>query len=109
MQVAKAKAEAEEEVLSETVQVGSKAKKKKGVDENEIRNQTTKGLRQEMDKQVARREYRFQDAAMRKDTTTQWDLVAAAVEEANINCYGPIGKDATNMKKENPRSHSRNL
>ena len=54
------------------------------------------GLHQEIDKQVARREHRFQDAAMRKDT--QWDLVAAAVEVANIDYHGLAGRDATNMK-----------
>ena len=35
---------------------------------------------------------------MQKDTTTQWDLVAASVEEANINYHGLTGKNATNMR-----------
>ena len=73
--------------------------KKKGVDENEIRKQTTKQLRQAMDKQVARREYRFQDAALRKHTGAQWELVAAAVVEANVNYHGLTGRDATNTKR----------
>ena len=65
------------------------------MDENAIRKLTIKELHDEMDKQVARRASRFQYAAPMRDTTTQWDLVAAAVEEANISYHGLIGKDFT--------------
>ena len=66
--------------------------KYRGVDEHDIREQPIKELREEMVKQVARRTYRFEDAAMQLDTTTQWDLVAAAVEETNINYHRLTGK-----------------
>ena len=68
------------------------------MDENAIRKLTVKELRDEMDKQVARRVSRFQYAALMRDTTTQWDLVAAVVGEANINNHGLIGRDATKMR-----------
>ena len=45
-----------------------------------------------MDKQVARRRYRYEDVAMQLDTTTQCDLVDAAVEEANISYHGLTGE-----------------
>ena len=66
--------------------------------EHAIRKLTIKELHDEMDKQVARRASRFQYAALMRDTTTQWDLVAAAVEEANISYHGLAGRDATKMR-----------
>lgn len=51
-----------------------------------------------MDKHVTKTTCRFRDAAVQKDTATQWDLVAASVEEANINSHGLTGKYATNMR-----------
>ena len=98
VQEAKAKAEAEEEAHGGKAQGGGKATKKTGADENAIRKQTTKELHDERDKQVARRACRFRDAAMREDTTTQWDLVPASVEEANIHYHEVIGRDAIKMR-----------
>ena len=51
-----------------------------------------------MYRQVDRRKCRCEDAALHKDTTAQWDLVAAAVEEANIICHGPSVDEATKMR-----------
>ena len=45
-----------------------------------------------MDQQIARREYRFNLAERQRDTTRQWDLVAAAVEAAIVE-YLQIKKD----------------
>ena len=98
VQGAKAKPEVEEGTNGETTQAGGNAIKKRGVDENAIRMQTTKELHDEMDKQAAKRIRRFRDAAMRKDTTTQWGLVAASVEEASINYHELTGRDATTMR-----------
>ena len=33
-----------------------------------------------------------------RNTTTQWDLIAAAVEDANIEFHGLTGKEAMEMK-----------
>ena len=51
-----------------------------------------------MDIQVGKRRWRFEDVALHKDTTRQWDLVAAAVEEANVIYNGLTGKEATSMR-----------
>ena len=34
-----------------------------------------------------------------KDTSTQWDLIAAGVEEGVIDCFELEGKGATKMKR----------
>ena len=80
------------------MQAGVKPTDKKGVGENAIRKQTIKELHDEMDKQVARIVCRFRDATMRKDTTTQWGLVAASVEEVNTNYHELAGRDPTRMR-----------
>ena len=33
-----------------------------------------------------------------RDSATQWDPVAAVLEEANISYHGLIGRDATKMR-----------
>ena len=38
------------------------------------------------------------EAESRKDTTMQWDLIAAATEDANIQYHNLQGRDATKMK-----------
>ena len=45
-----------------------------------------------MDQQIDRREHRFNLAERQRDTTRQWDLVAAAVEAAIVE-YLQIKKD----------------
>ena len=97
VQEAKARREAEEEAQGEKAQEAQKTKKKEGVDENAIRELTLKELHDEMDKQVAKRASRLQYAALMRDTTTQWDLVAATVQEANTSYHGLTGSDVVRM------------
>ena len=51
-----------------------------------------------MYKQVDNRHSRFLLAELTKDTTSQWDLIAAAVEEANIRYHGLVGKKIAKMR-----------
>ena len=51
-----------------------------------------------MDKHLNNREFRSKTAVCLRDTTTQWDLIAAAVEDANIEFHGLTGEDAAKMK-----------
>ena len=71
---------------------------KKKTDENEIRKQHTQGLHQKMDEQMQHRQQRIQYAVHMKNTTRQWDLIAAGVEQANIEHHGLEGKEATQMR-----------
>ena len=48
-----------------------------------------------MDRAFERRRYRIRHAARIKDTSMQWDLIAAAVDEAVIQVFKLTGKDAT--------------
>ena len=52
-----------------------------------------------MDKQIDNRHSRILHAELTKDTTTQWDLIAAAVEEANIRYHGLVGKESSKMRR----------
>ena len=69
-----------------------------GVDEHANRRLTINELHDEMDKQVANKASRFQYASLMRDSATQWDLVAATVEEANTNYHGPTGRDVARMR-----------
>ena len=51
-----------------------------------------------MDEQADNRKWRLEGAAHRKDTSQQWDLITAAVEEANIRYHKLEGKEATKMR-----------
>ena len=51
-----------------------------------------------MDEQIKKREQRFQEATQKKDVNQQWDLIAAAFEEANIIFHGLKAKDATRAR-----------
>ena len=57
-----------------------KKQQKGGVDERKIRRLFQQELHEEMDKQIAKKHWRYEDVALHKDTTEQWDLVTAAVE-----------------------------
>ena len=51
-----------------------------------------------MDEQVAKRKYRLMQAQEAKDTTRQWDLIAAASEDAIIAFLNLQGRDATMLR-----------
>ena len=51
-----------------------------------------------MDDQIEKREWRFKEAALQQNTTRQWQLIAAAVEEANIIFHKLTGREATKMR-----------
>ena len=60
-----------------------------------IRKQHMEILHGHMDEQISKRRYRLLQAQVAGDTTIQWDLIAAAMEEANIDYHQLKG----------PRSH----
>ena len=70
----------------------------KTVDEGKIRKALLEELHGEMDKQIAKRQYRLKQADVQRDTDRQWDLIAAAVEQANIDWHGLTGDDAKRMR-----------
>ena len=97
----------EEKVQEDCKQVEEEAAKKeqegnvgkvKGVDQNEIRKRNLKELHQHMDAQINNRFSRLRHAAITKDTTKQWDLVAAAVEEAGIIFFNLKERAAKKMR-----------
>ena len=47
---------------------------------------------------MERREHRLKHAVKMKDTSTQWDLIAAAVEEAVVKLFKLEGKEAKKMR-----------
>ena len=51
-----------------------------------------------MDKHLTKREYRLRRAVEQRNTTTQWDHIAAAIEDANIEFHGLVGAEAKKMK-----------
>ena len=51
-----------------------------------------------MDQQIMKRKHRIAVARQDNDTTMMWDLIAAAVEQANILFHKLQGKDAKKMR-----------
>ena len=51
-----------------------------------------------MDEQIEKRQYRLKYAQEAGDTTTQWDLIAVVMEEANIDDHHVKGREATKMR-----------
>ena len=51
-----------------------------------------------MDKHTDDRKYRIAHAESKKDTSMQWDLIVAAVENAAIEFFKLEGKQATKMR-----------
>ena len=51
-----------------------------------------------IDKHLDERVYRLKRAVGQRNTTIQWDLIAAAVEDANIEFHGLTGAEAKKMK-----------
>ena len=68
------------------------------VSDGAIRGRNMEEFHQLMDKHIEARKDRIARAESRKDTTVQWDLIAAAVEAANIEFHGLTGKEATKMR-----------
>ena len=91
-----------EEVAAQQVKDDKKSeeegKESKAVDQYAIRKDNLRRLHEHMDKQVDKRKHRLQHAAANKDTTTQWDLIAAASEEAVIDFLQLQGKEASKMR-----------
>ena len=85
----------QEEMDAEAEAKGEKSKK---ADENEIRKNNLSKLHGLMDKHIKEREPRIKRAVDQKNTTMQWDLIAAAVEAANIEFHGLTAKEATKMR-----------
>ena len=51
-----------------------------------------------MDRQLEKREFRLKIASAKRNTGMQWDLVAAATEQANIDYHGLTGIEAKKMR-----------
>ena len=68
----------------------SKAKK-----EHCIRKRNIDYLHEKIDEAIDKRKHRLAYAVKTKDTSTQWDLIAAGVEEGVIRCFELEGKEAT--------------
>ena len=67
-------------------------------DDHSIRKKNMEQLHKLMDEQHDKRKYRLQHAVEAKDTNTQWDLIAAIAEEANIDFHNLQGREATKMR-----------
>jgi hypothetical protein len=92
-------AQLEQEHKEGRIQAGHPMLDKKGEPNvNKVRSRNTQELQTLMDQQVASREYRFKLAEMKKDTTRQWDLVAAATEAAVIEYMNLKGNEAKRMR-----------
>ena len=88
---AKAKAEPEKD--------GDGANQKgKDANENEVRREMLQELRKLMDAAIGRRKAMLHLAAHNRNTVMQWDLITAAVEQANIEFHGLKGKEAKKMR-----------
>ena len=72
--------------------------KTKGPNEGAIRKANEARFQAIMDRTIEDRRHRFNLAEQQKNTTRQWDLVAAAVEEACIEFFELDGKQATKMR-----------
>ena len=79
----------------------------KKVDENEFRMNNLDQLHALIGKHLNEREFRINKALNLRDTSTQWDLTAAAVEDANIELHGLTGKEAMNMKGRSTNTFQR--
>ena len=65
-------------------------------------------LHRYIDGALDKRKHRLRDAVNRGDTTLQWELIAAAVEQGNIEHYKLKGKDAQNMRGRSRITYTRN-
>jgi len=72
--------------------------KRKAFNENDVREASKKKLQHLMKTSIERRHARLRLAQEDKDTTRQWQLIAAAVEEANIEYHHLRNEQATKMR-----------
>ena len=72
--------------------------KGKDANENEVRREMLQELRKLMDAAIERGKARLHLAAHDRNTGLQWDLITAAVEQANIEFHGLKGKEAKKMR-----------
>ena len=93
-QVAEARLKLEEDNKAEPQQ-----KENKGIDENAIRKANLKKLHHLMDQQLNKRQYRIKHAQYMRKTDQQWDLIAAAVEQAVIEFHELKDVEAKNARK----------
>ena len=70
----------------------------KTVDENAIRESNMKKLHHLMDQQIQKRYHRLKHAQAMRKTEQQWDLIAAAVEQAVIEFYQLKDAEAKKMR-----------
>ena len=70
----------------------------KTVDENAIRQSSLRTLHRLMDQQIQERHYRLKHAQAVRKTEQQWDLIAAAVEQAVIDFYQLKDAEAKKMR-----------
>ena len=91
-----------EEVAAQQVKEDRKSKEEgkepKEVDQYAVRKDNLRKLHEHMDKQIDKRKHRLRHAPANKDTTTQWDLLAASSEEAVIDFLQLQGKEASKMR-----------
>ena len=64
----------------------------KGEQKHDNRKRNREELRKAIDDQLTRREHSLKHAVKTKDTSMQWDLIAAAVETAVIKVFN-LGKE----------------
>jgi len=68
------------------------------VDQGKIRKAIIDQLHSQMDTAIEERSYRFGTSQLHRDTDRQWDLIAAAVEDAIIKEFNLEGTQATRMR-----------
>ena len=92
----------DQDIAAKQEEADKKAKEKdqepKKVDTYDIRKEHLRKLHTLIDKHLENRKYRLMVASDKKNTTMQWDLIAAAVEEAIIEHLGFTGKEAKEMR-----------
>ena len=69
------------------------------IDENKVRKKHLEQLHNHMDQQLHKRRYRLIHVASKNDTTRQWDLIAAAMEQANIDHHQLTGREANKNER----------
>ena len=70
----------------------------KVITEDEVRKELKHELHKLMDEQIEQRQHRLKHVEHSKDTTRIWQLIAAAVENANIAFHGLQGNEAKRMQ-----------
>ena len=87
--------ELEDEEQNARLQEDSGKEHHERIMEHTIRKRNMEDLHVLIDKYLDRRENGFHHAELEIDTSRQWDLIAAAVEEACIDFFNLQGREAT--------------